>query len=110
MSRLAEIDRELAQLNLKRVELINERQSIIQENTLMTLYEVTNGYLGQSYIRVYVWCEDETTAIDMARESFKSDDGYDETYYNKLRCVKLFSGDSKPFSTLPSGDGWEVKS
>lgn len=37
----------------------------------MKLYEVTNGYMGDSYIRVYIIAESEERAKEMASLKFK---------------------------------------
>ena len=33
-------------------------------------YEVINGWMGESYTRVYVWAPDEATAIALAQASY----------------------------------------
>lgn len=59
----------------------------------MKLYEVTNGYLGNSYTRVYVIAEDEDGAENIARERYKEytkETGcYEEEFYKdlKVECI-----------------------
>jgi len=67
----------------------------------MNLYEVRNGYMGESYVRVYVWCE----GIDVAREmASKIDEKWQAA--DELEVEFLFSEHSVPFITLPSDSGW----
>lgn len=71
----------------------------------MNLYEVLNGYMGESYVRVYIWTDTEESARDMALQAFSSK-GYEA---GTLHVEKLFSQDDKPFATLPSDSGWDIK-
>lgn len=66
----------------------------------MKLYEVTNGWTGESYVRVYVWAPDDTAAAEMAREAFGPGKA------SSLCVMELFSADSPPFVTQPSDCGW----
>jgi len=56
----------------------------------MKLYEITNGYTGYSYVRVYVVADNEKKAIELAREKFKEEAedriAYNEKYYNNLEA------------------------
>lgn len=54
----------------------------------MKLYEVTNGWLGESHVRLYAWAESEEQALEMAAEV-------------------LFDASEMPFATKPSDGGWE---
>jgi len=82
----------------------------------VNLYVVANGYMGESYVRVYVWAQDEAQAIDLARKSFerdaiiykKSDDARWDS--SRFRVRYLFTADALPFATMPSDTGfatWE---
>ena len=76
----------------------------------MYLFEVTNGYTGESYVRVYVWAENEESALVLARQSNKENAGtYSEKYWSTLRCTKLFSEHDSSFCTLPDDAGWETE-
>lgn len=60
----------------------------------MKLYEVTNGYGGDSYVRVYVIAESKERALELAKEKYLSGSkGYADTYYKNLRA-ELFSDDT----------------
>ncbi len=74
----------------------------------MNLYEVENGWIGESYVRCYVWAPDEATALMLATAAYQSHwQGKDDpAYAQNLRITRLFSADAAPFSTVPSGSGW----
>lgn len=78
------------------------------------LYVVVNKYIGESYIRVYVWCEDVETALRMAHDAFKKEADerkyakYDSDYYTDLEAKELFAADAAPFVTLPSDSGFDM--
>jgi len=82
----------------------------------MNLYEVTNGYTGYAYVRVYVWATNEEQALEIAQEAFRKENerDYDERhrhkskYWQNLECRHLFSNDAEPFVTAPSDTGWDV--
>jgi hypothetical protein len=65
----------------------------------MRLYEVTNGYMGASYVRCLVIAENEERALELAKEQYKNKDSR-EKYWNNLyaECIcedvtKEFAGD-----------------
>lgn len=76
----------------------------------MNLFEVTNGWFGESYTRVYVWCKTKGQAIEMASSAFKEyamsrpHNKYNELFWSKdrLEAEYLFSDDSLPFASEPS--------
>lgn len=70
----------------------------------MNLYELGNGWTGQSYVRVYAWAPDEKTAREMAGKQECEGQPFVPIY-----CDKLFSREDSSFCTRPSGDGWSVK-
>ena len=76
------------------------------------LYEVTNGYVGFTYVRVYVYAESEKRAIDLAAQSFQADAAgrYPASYYrrSKLKATLLFCDGDAEFATKPSDEGWEL--
>lgn len=75
----------------------------------MNLYEVTNGWTGESYVRCYVWAEDEAAALELAGQSFRQHRQAKEhpSVYEDLQIEKLFSADDPPFATAVSDSGWE---
>lgn len=76
----------------------------------MNLYEVRNGYIGESYVRVYIWCRSEAEAVEMARSQFAAERTYlDEPEYSeRLTAHLLFSSDAAPFVTEPSDSGLDM--
>ena len=66
----------------------------------MQLYEATNGYIGESYVRLYVWAKSQERATELAREKFKN--GKDQ-----IVLELLFSSDTSEFCTDVSDNGWE---
>lgn len=52
---------------------------------MMKLYEVRNGYTGESYVRCYVVAQTEERAIELAREKYK-----EEAHKIGLLGVRLF--------------------
>lgn len=72
----------------------------------MNLYEVVDGSIGCSYVRVYAWAPNEETAIMMA--SNKTVKG--KYPFIPTSCTLLFTEDSEPFSTEPDDEGWRVDS
>jgi len=65
----------------------------------MNLYEITNGYTGCSYVRAYAWAKD----VERAMALFKERNGD----FPKLEVRLLMRGDSAPFVTKASDEGWE---
>jgi hypothetical protein len=82
----------------------------------MRLYEVTNGYLGEAYTRLYAWAETEEQALEMAKEQLKQEATEDvpwkprhpEAYWKNLKAQYLFDANDAPFATKPSDAGWET--
>jgi hypothetical protein len=72
----------------------------------MNLYEITNGYVGESYVRVYVWAKDDEQAYGLAEERFGKA-GYPEEAPLSLKV--LFSQDAQPFCTIPSDEGFVME-
>lgn len=88
-------------------ELIALARAGIAAERKLTLYEVTNGYIGESYVRVYVWAISEAQALELAQQSFKSAHPNNRSDYSEdLTAKLLFKSDSAPFATRPSDDGW----
>lgn len=78
----------------------------------MKLFEITNGYIGESYVRCYAWAESTEQALALAREQFRAEEegrkyGVPRTeYWERLEIVELFDSSTAPFATRPSDDGW----
>jgi len=69
----------------------------------MKLFEVTNGWMGNSYVRVLVIAEDEEEAKTLATEPLKKDgksQGHDKLYWSRLECKTL----CEDVSTVWCGD------
>lgn len=83
----------------------------------MNLYAAYNGYTGESTVMALVLAEDETQALELARESFRRDEmSYSKYcqprpgYWENVK-VKLLAPCDKPFATRPSDGGvdlWEA--
>ncbi len=77
----------------------------------MKLFEATNEYYGESYVRAYVWASDEAEALALARKAFEASarkkPAYDKRYWENVEVEELFAVDSTPFCTNPSDSGWE---
>lgn len=62
----------------------------------MNLYRVTNGYIGESYVRVLIIAKNEERALELAKEKFKSEsDNYGEAYYSNLKAELLGSAEKE---------------
>lgn len=64
----------------------------------MTLYQILDGRIGESYVRCYVWAHTESDA----RSLF----AIRHPHSTLSRCVALFSSDAVPFCTDLSDHGW----
>ena len=66
----------------------------------MKLFEVTNGWMGNSYVRALVIAENEEEAKNAATDPFKRDgksQGHPKWYWMELRCKTLCEDVSKPW-------------
>lgn len=70
----------------------------------MTLYEATNGGIGESYLRCYVWSIDRETAVQLATVKFNECDERKHTIVLK----ELMYDHSIGFVTDVSDSGWEM--
>lgn len=69
----------------------------------MKLWEVTNGWMGCSYMRVVVIAPDEETALAMAADQFTA---VDSKYIGSKMQAGLCCGDlTKPWVSRPSDEG-----
>lgn len=71
----------------------------------MSLYEITTGMHGESYVRAYAWAESSGQASQLFRAAYPSK----EAYPNKcaFKVQRLFDHDAMPFVTKLSDSGWE---
>lgn len=68
----------------------------------MNLYEITNGYWGESYRRCYAWAESEATALQkfaVENPDYRRDG---------LQVNLLFSEGVDAFCTRMSDSGWDA--
>ena len=65
----------------------------------MNFYEITNGAVGESYVRVYAWAMTKERALELAIESFGSNK-------KRLEVKLLFSASFTEFCTRPSDEGF----
>jgi hypothetical protein len=70
----------------------------------MNLYEVTTGAVGESYVRAYVWAEDDQQARRLFIEKNPDMDGRARLTWNLL----IDASRDKPFSTRLSDEGWRA--
>ena len=61
----------------------------------MKLFEVTNGYTGESYVKVFVIATNEFDAIEQAREAYKKDNSSNENAWSNLSAEVLCEDTSK---------------
>lgn len=78
---------------------------------MRALYECTNGYMGTSYVRVYVWADSDEHARALALVAFGTDRETrpwrdSESYVRIDECRKLFDASAEPFVTTPNDEGW----
>lgn len=80
----------------------------------MQLFEITNGWMGEGYVRLYAWAESEAQAVEMAQAKLKAEaerktPPYKPSYYEALQVTLLLDSASPAFVTEPSDEGWETK-
>ena len=74
----------------------------------MNLYVVTNGWTGESYVRVYVVAATEARALELAGASFREQEERPR-YWQNLYIDLLHTFDGSELVTAASDEGWEVK-
>lgn len=70
----------------------------------MKLYEATNGYIGDGYVRCYVWANNEEEALELATKSYKeSGESRGENYWKNIQLELIVDSekDKEPFYTDP---------
>jgi hypothetical protein len=70
----------------------------------MTLYEVLNGHIGESYVRCYVWAETPERALELANEQHRKK--YKTDLSEMCIARPLFSSNSAEFATEFNDAGW----
>jgi len=64
----------------------------------MKMYEVCNGFMGYSYVRVYVLAENKEQALELAKETFEKDkEGNPEGWSHRLEALLICEDASKPW-------------
>lgn len=83
---------------------------------MKTLYEVRNGWMGESHVRTYVWVDSEKDAEAFAVQAFEIECdnvgrvGTERVAYCLVRDVlSLFRETDAAFATTPSDYGWDEK-
>lgn len=76
----------------------------------MHLYEVTNGWMGESYIRCYVWAENEILARELAIQAFQKRSEYaSNPLFAEISSIfRLFSESDPSFVTKVSDSGFNL--
>lgn len=69
----------------------------------MKLFEATNGWIGESYVRRYVWTTDATRAEALVRELGGNWDT------PELRIVEVFDQDASEFVSEESDSGLQLE-
>jgi hypothetical protein len=65
----------------------------------MSLYEIQTGYVGESFVRCYIWTYSEPEALIMFKTKYSD---------QKVKQIKrLFSAGAEPFVTDLSDSGFE---
>lgn len=74
----------------------------------MNIYEITNGFMGESYVKVYVWAFSQEQALEMGSASLRRAaelDRYGPEYWQRLRCKLLRVAPSAPMASRPTDSG-----
>lgn len=79
-------------------------REVVDRTATMSLYDATNGYTGESYVRVYVWASSETEARKLADAAFAASKTPGPTTGLRL----LMRAGAAPFATTPDDAGWEA--
>lgn len=76
---------------------------------MKALFEATNGYTGNSYVRCYVWADSEEEAMVLARAAFSQPEALRNDGGPKgVTIERLFQEDTPSFATVVSDDGWDA--
>lgn len=76
----------------------------------MHLYEATNGWMGESYTRCYVWAENEILARELAIQAFQKRSEYaSNPLFSEISSIfRLFSASDPSFVTKVSDSGFNL--
>ena len=76
----------------------------------MNLYEIENGWCGESYERCYAWTNDEKEALKLAKMSFHKECHPDrrEDGIANLKIRFLFEGKDKSLVSRWSDNGFDM--
>ena len=77
-----------------------------------SLYEVTNGWTGESHFCCYVWASSPYQAYGLGELSYQekaAKDNYPPEFWKNLTVRLLFTLQARPFATEPSGSGWHAR-
>lgn len=74
----------------------------------MNLYEITNGWMGCSYVRQYAWAESEQQAKELAYAAQTNGPRAPKqpVSQSELKVRLLMAGAAEPFATAPDDEGW----
>ena len=78
----------------------------------MQLFEAVNGYIGESFVRLYIWAENDAQAQHLAEVAFQREGErlrQGPEYWEHVRLSMLFDGTASPFATAPSDYGWRTQ-
>jgi len=76
----------------------------------MKLFEVRNGWMGESYSKVFVIAATMARAIEVARDEYKKEAmqvdmlgrrRYPDSYYEDLKAVELCADTAAEWATAP---------
>lgn len=71
----------------------------------MKLFEITNGAIGESYVRCYAWASTVEEALTLARLAYQKKYQY-MGELSDLQVDELFDGSMPAFCTMPNDAGW----
>lgn len=70
----------------------------------MRFYEATSSWIGESYVRMYVWADGDLEATRLLQERIAGTKYAD----SKWSINELFRDETPAFCTLPSDCGFEM--
>lgn len=72
---------------------------------MKSLFVISNGYTGFSYVRVYAWVDNPRQALKLAKKQY---DKQQETPITDLQIKRLFTASAETFVTEPSSEGFSI--
>ena len=67
----------------------------------MKLWEVTNGYIGESYVKCFVIAETEPRALELAQAKYRADNGHGDHYWQELEAECICEDTGREWATKP---------